>query len=197
MRKKMTAIVLLSISSMFYTGCGEKGITQEEYDSVVAERDQYKAELDQIIQEQEEAEKQAELEKEENESKEYGIGDTWEVEGKFKITVNSVKETDYRNQFDESNPAAVYVINYTYENLGLQELYVTFEESIVDSTGKMATSYPGESEKYAQSVPKGAHCEAESTIAVENPGSFIEYVEVYDDEFNQYKATFNLEVKEK
>lgn len=195
MRKKIVAIVLLSAASMLYTGCGEKGVTQEEYDAVVAERDQYKAELEQIAAEQEEAEKQAELEKEKNESKEYGIGDTWEVEGKFKITVNSVEETDYRNQFDESDPAAVYVINYTYENLGLDELYVTFDESIVDSTGKMATSYPGNSEKYPQSVPKGAHCEAESTIAVENPGSFIEYVEVYDDEYNQYKATFNLEVK--
>lgn len=113
-----------------------------------------------------------------------------------KENVNSVIATDYRNQFDESNPAAVYVINYTYENIGLKEdLYVNFESKVVDNAGKVASSYPGDTEKYPESVPTGAFCEAEVTIGVENAGSFKDYVSIYDDDYNEYSAIFNLEVQ--
>ena len=137
-----------------------------------------------------------EQEEESKETKEFKVGETWEVDGKFKVTVNSVIATDYRNQFDESNPAAVYVINYTYENIGLKEdLYVNFESKVVDNAGKVASSYPGDTEKYPESVPTGAFCEAEVTIGVENAGSFKDYVSIYDDDYNEYSAIFNLEVQ--
>lgn len=111
-------------------------------------------------------------------------------------TPNGTIATDYRNQFDESNPAAVYVINYTYENIGLKEdLYVNFESKVVDNAGKVASSYPGDTEKYPESVPTGAFCEAEVTIGVENAGSFKDYVSIYDDDYNEYSAIFNLEVQ--
>lgn len=64
-----------------------------------------------------------------------------------------------------------------------------------DNAGKVASSYPGDTEKYPESVPTGAFCEAEVTIGVENAGSFKDYVSIYDDDYNEYSAIFNLEVQ--
>ena len=170
MKKKILSMLLVGTMALSMTACGsgkESGVSEAEYDKVVKERDQYKEELEEIKKKEEES----------KETKEFKVGETWEVDGKFKVTVNSVIATDYRNQFDESNPAAVYVINYTYENIGLKEdLYVNFESKVVDNAGKVASSYPGDTEKYPESVPTGAFCEAEVTIGVENAGSFKDYV---------------------
>lgn len=189
MKKKILSMLLVGVTALSMVACGgggESGVSQEEYDKVVKERDQYKAELEAIQKEEEES----------RETKEFKVGETWEVDGKFKVTVNSVTATDYRNEFEESNPAAVYVINYTYENIGLKEdLYVDLESKVVDNAGKVASSYPGGTEKYPESVPTGAYCEAEATIGVENVGSFKDYVSVYDDDYNEYSAIFNLEVQ--
>lgn len=73
-------------------------------------------------------------------------------------------------------------------------MYVNFESKVVDNAGKVASSYPGDTEKYPESVPTGAFCEAEVTIGVENAGSFKDYVSIYDDDYNEYSAIFNLEV---
>ena len=74
-------------------------------------------------------------------------------------------------------------------------MYVDFESQIVDNGGKMGTSYPGDYELYPQSVPIGANCEAQACIAVENPGSFKDYVEIYDDDYNLHEAVFNLDIQ--
>lgn len=189
MKKKILSMLLVGTMALSMTACGsgkESGVSEAEYDKVVKERDQYKEELEEIKKKEEES----------KETKEFKVGEIWEVDGKFKVTVNSVIATDYRNQFDESNPAAVYVINYTYENIGLKEdLYVNFESKVVDNAGKVASSYPGDTEKYPESVPTGAFCEAEVTIGVENAGSFKDYVSIYDDDYNEYSAIFNLEVQ--
>lgn len=186
---------------MSLSACSSGGVSQEEYDKVVAERDEYKALLEEIgaggtdtSSGQLQSEWMETAEKEE--TKEFGVGETWEVEGKFKVTVNSVITTDYRNEYDESNPSAVYIVNYTYENIGIEnELYVSFENKVVDNGGKMASSYPGDIDKYATYVPTGAYCEAEACIGVENAGSFKDYITVYDDEYNEHYAVFNLEVQ--
>lgn len=57
-----------------------------------------------------------------NESnKEYRIGDTWTVDGQWNITINSVRETSERNQYSDKNPTSVYIVTYTYENLGYKD----------------------------------------------------------------------------
>lgn len=195
--KKLKTILLAGVLAVSIAACGNSGVSQEEYDKVVKERDELKAELEAMGSiEQEPEEKTSENEEKTEETKEFKIGETWEVDGKFKITVNSVVASDYRNEFSETNPAAVYIINYTYENLGLnEELYVDLESKIVDNSGKMGTTYPGDTDKYPQYVPIGANCEAEACIAVENPGSFKDYVSIYDDEYNEHTAIFNLDAQ--
>ena len=40
---------------------------------------------------------------------EFNIGETWTVDGQWSLVVNSVTATEDRNEFAETNPAAVYV----------------------------------------------------------------------------------------
>lgn len=43
---KKTLLMMGLCATIFLTGCGNEGVSQEQYESVVAERDMYKAELD-------------------------------------------------------------------------------------------------------------------------------------------------------
>lgn len=117
------------------------------------------------------------------------------MEDLFKVTVDTVEETPERNEFSDKNPAAVHVITYTYENLGLQEdLYVSMEDSIIDNDGKMGYSYPADRTLYPQTVPPGARCEAQACIGADDPGDFKIRVTLYDNEFNEHKAMFSVEL---
>ena len=107
----------------------------------------------------------------------YRIGESYVVEGQWKITVDSVEATDDRNEYSDKKPTAVYLITYTYENLGYDDdimngLYISLDDGIVDSAGKMGYSYPGDISMYPQETPVGASCQAQACIGVDNAGSF-------------------------
>lgn len=130
--------------------------------------------------------------------KEYKIGETWIVEGQWKLTVDSVEEVQDRNEYSDKNPQAVYIINYTYENLGYKDdvmdgLYLSMEDSIIDNTGKMGYSYPGDITFFPQETPIGATCQAQACIGVDNPGGFKVNVSQYDGNGTEQSAVFNLE----
>lgn len=57
----------------------------------------------------------------------YGIGDTWEVEGQWKLTIDGVTITDERNEYADEEPAQVVIIDYSYENIGYED-----EDGIMD-----------------------------------------------------------------
>lgn len=125
----------------------------------------------------------------------YKIGETWTVDGQWSLTVNSVEETPYRNEFSESNPTAVYIVTYTYTNLGRSGgLFMSMDNKIVDSAGKMGQSYPGDISIYPQDTPAGATCQAQCCIGVDNPGSFEIYMDEYDDNGEEQKAIFSIEL---
>ena len=133
--------------------------------------------------------------------KEYHIGDTWTVDGQWSLTINSITETDFRNEFSDTNPSHVYMIDYSYENLGYKDangimngLYFDLEISqIVDSSGVMGASYPGEITNYAQETPVGAKCNARSCIGVDTSGTITLHISQYDGNSVEHKATFVLE----
>lgn len=132
---------------------------------------------------------------------EYNIGEPWVVEGQWKLTVDSVEETDERNEYSDYHPAAVYIVTFTYENIGYKDpdglsdgLYFILDDSIVDAGGKMGYSYPGDITMYPQETPVGATCEGQVCIGVDNPGSFKINVEHYDGNDVEQKATFNVTV---
>lgn len=133
----------------------------------------------------------------------YGIGDTWTVNGQWNLTINSVTPTDERNEFADTNPAEVVIIDYTYENLGYEDsneimngLYLDLEMGqIVDSAGQMCQSYPASSvTKYAQETPVGVTCNAQAAIGLTQAGGPIEItMNEYDGDNNEQTATFKLE----
>lgn len=130
----------------------------------------------------------------------YTVGQTWEVKGQWKLTINSAFETDYRNEFySDHSVAAVYIIDFTYENLGyvdsngiMDGLYFNLDDMIVDSNKTMGYSYPGDISKYPQETPVGAQCNGEVCIGVDNAGPFEITVIQYDGNGNKQKAVFSL-----
>lgn len=129
----------------------------------------------------------------------YKIGDVWTVPGQWTLTINSVEEMSERNEYADTDPAAVYLISYTYENLGYEAdgmngLFIDFMDGIVDSERKMGYSYPGDITLYPQETPVGAICEAQTCIGVDNPGNFEIHFSTYDGSDNQQSAVFVLEL---
>ena len=51
----------------------------------------------------------------------YNIGEPWVVEGQWKLTVDSVEETDERNEYSDYHPAAVYILHC---NLYVREYWI-------------------------------------------------------------------------
>lgn len=131
----------------------------------------------------------------------YAIGQTWTVEGQWSLTVNSVTETKSRNEYSDKNPGAVYIVDYSYTNLGyvdksglMDGLYLGLDESIVDASGVMGYSYPGDISQYPQETPVGATCNAQACIGVDTPGNFTINVRQYDSNGNKQSASFDITV---
>ena len=154
-----------------------------------------------------------EEETDEDEVPEIKVGETWTVDGLWKVTINSVTETEERNSYDDRNPEAVYIVDYTYENLGYKDEYskgLGFDldgvySQIVDSDKEMGYSYY----VYVLSkltspdyVPVGARMTAQVAIGVNHKGTFsILYEGRVEDRENLYdskiyRVKFICEVKE-
>ena len=130
----------------------------------------------------------------------YAIGETWVVNGQWKLTVKSVEATDSRNEYADTDPAAVYIVTYEYENIGYEAdgwngLFLSLEDGIVDNAGKMGYSYPGDITMYAQETPVGATCEAQACIGVDNAGSFKINFSNYDGTGTEQKAIFDISIE--
>ena len=126
---------------------------------------------------------------------EFGIGEVWTVDGQFSLEIVKVTETEERNEYSDRDPAAVYIVDYVYENLGYEDeysagLYLGISDQIVDAGGEMAYSYPGDITYYPRETPVGAKCYAQCCIGVDNPGRFKLYVTKYDSGRNRHKAVF-------
>lgn len=130
-------------------------------------------------------------------SKMYKVGDIIEIktsEGAYTLSVDKVEKTADRNQFDESNPADVYKITYTYSNISLADnLYISeYDFGLVDSTGTMGFSYPGSMNNYPNETVKGAKCTAEMTLASHTSGDKL--ILAYRDNFFSDSADVYIQV---
>lgn len=133
----------------------------------------------------------------------YEIGDTWTVAGQWELTIDSVEEINERNEYADTDPAAVYMVTYSYENLGYEDkdgllngLYIDLSMAgIVDADKKMGYAYPGDITMYPQEAPIDAKCEAQACVGVDNAGNFKLNVSAYDSDGNEQKATFSVVVE--
>lgn len=136
--------------------------------------------------------------------KTYGLGQTWRVNGQFEFTINRVYETDYRNPYDETNPAQVIMIEYTCKNIGyidsspsMPGLWMTIDNygKVIDQSGYMAEIYPGDINHYYQELPIGASCVAESCYGLRNRSQRIKLqMDMYLGGMRTEQALFDLPV---
>ncbi len=132
--------------------------------------------------------------------KHYQLYETWTVDGLFSVRVNSIKVLSDRNEYyDGEEPAQVVLIDYTYENLGINDEYMgglfVDVDKVMDSGRNMCQTYPSISvTKYAQPTPIGGICNAQTAYGLKTVGSPIKvYFSVHDENYNEYTAVFELE----
>lgn len=132
----------------------------------------------------------------------YSIGETWTVPGQWALTINSVRETDDRTPAIKHDPAAVYVINYTIENLGYEkngssDLYFSLDTYIKDSAGENGYAYLADEDPDLAPRPtyKGEQNDIEIAIGVDHAGDFE--LGVFDADMNgeMQKALFEIKVE--
>ena len=126
------------------------------------------------------------------------LGEAWVVEGQWELTITGITETPERNQYTEKNPAAVYIIDYSYKNLGYENTYsdglsMYVDNTIVDAANRMGYSYPGTVSRYPQEAPIGAICDAQACVGVDNAGSMRISVTKTDGNGMNQKAIFILD----
>ena len=199
MKKKIIASLLLSaalLSSSISVFADEKDDRIAELEETIVTLESENEDLRATIAELEE--KLSEATPKSSNQAEYKIGETWVVEGQWKLTIDSVEETMERNEFEDTDPAAVYIINYTYENLGYESEFtnglfidLNLSSDVVDASGTMAYNYASDIVD-AQATPIGAKCIAQSAIGVDNPGDFKIYFSDYDGTGTIQKAVFSI-----
>lgn len=194
MKKKLFAAILCGVFAL-----STVSVYADEKDDRIAELEMQLDEANKTIKElQEELAKYTEGSSQE----EYKIGDTWTVPGQWSLKIDSVEETADRNEYEEKQPGAVYIVTYTYENLGYEDadglmngLYIDLSlGNIVDSAGKMGYSYPGDIAMYPQETPVGASCEGQACIGVDNAGSFKIHFSTFDGTDAEQSAVFSIDV---
>lgn len=189
MYKKLLTLILTATMIIPLSSCGEASSVDMDTTKTTSE----KVTAEDTVEEESKATTKTE----------FSTGETWEVEGQWRVTVNSVTPTDERNEFSDKQPAAVYVIEYTYENLGFEDedgfldgLFIDFESGqIVDAGKTMGYSYPGDVTSYAEPVPVGAAHTAQSCIGVNTPGNFTVKISSRDSDNNNHAATFICNVE--
>ncbi|MDT2818096.1 hypothetical protein P7H55_09635 [Vagococcus lutrae] len=180
--------LLLSTSLLFLTGCQTNDTKNVSNNTSATE-----------ISEKENLKQTKETKKEEKTI--YKQDKWWEVDGQWKLKINSVTTTDERNEFSDKEPAQVVIINYTYENLGyedeIQDLFM-MPAKVIDSQNKMAETYPASGDSSPQPTPPGAIMENASDVyGLNNEGGPIKITfEQYDNDDKLQKATFEVDITE-
>lgn len=133
------------------------------------------------------------------EDKVYGLNEEWVVDGQWKVKVTGVTVTTQRNQFSDTNPAEVVVVNYTYENLGytddIQDLFLT-PKTVIDGAKKVVSTYPVSLPNNPKPTPVGAVCEAQEAfgLTVASDKIQINFEKFGSKDKTKHKATFEVPV---
>ena len=113
---------------------------------------------------------------EKKEEKIYTIGETVTYTKNSKdlihFTVDSVRNTDDRNEFSDSQPEQVIIIHYSYENIA---------------------TYPASIDTYPQTAPIGTKSEGEEAYGLKQQSSKIKLIVELD--YSGTKATYELPIQ--
>ena len=151
MKKVLVVLLSAMIISSAFVGCGGSRVTVKE------------------------PQKQEQNKEVKNTIPEIKLGEPFEVKtenGDYTLTINSIKTTDERNQFEKEQPKQVILIDYKYDNKSFQnndgmKLYVDEQAFIVmDGEGNVLRTYPSNMDKMPQPVPVGGKCKAQIAYGV-------------------------------
>ena len=131
----------------------------------------------------------------------FKVGETWTVDGEWSLKINGISETEERNQFNENNPEAVYIVDYSYRNLGYTDpgevsngLYFGFGyDDVTDCEGEPGYAYPVSVPQYPKFAPYGTVCFGQCAIGVDHAGPFEITVRQFDHDFNACYAVFEVD----
>ncbi|HSR03935.1 MAG TPA: hypothetical protein VLM88_05060 [Proteiniclasticum sp.] len=95
----------------------------------------------------------------------FKLGEIIEVtteEGNYTITIDEIRKTDERNEYENRKPEAVYEIIYTFSNISMDStLYIDdYSFTLIDEYGNTGYSYPNYSDIYPSETVKGARSTA-------------------------------------
>ncbi|MCR4658527.1 MAG: hypothetical protein K5770_20200 [Lachnospiraceae bacterium] len=128
------------------------------------------------------------------------VRDVWTVEGSWSFSLDAVMPGITVGDSDR-NPAAVYMIQYTYWNEGLKgddgsdkELIFSLSDHIIDNAGRAGYSMNVDNSYEPQPVYPGQSCTAQIWVGVDNPGPFDVVVGEYDSTGNYQEVVYHLEV---
>lgn len=190
MKKK---VLILALSVVMLTGCGNK-----TDDTKTAKSNTPSVESTERV--KEDSKSNAKKDENKNDSKVLTKDDEWVVDGQWKLKILDVKATDDRNEFSEKEPKQVVVVSYSYENIGFDDkisdgLFFT-PDQIVDETGSVGYTYPGEITNYPDEVPVGSKIEiAEEVFGLDHESKEVTLIFTkYDGNDQKQKATFKVPV---
>ena len=128
---------------------------------------------------------------EKKEEKIYTIGETVTYTKNSKdlihFTVDSVRNTDDRNEFADSQPEQVIIIHYSYENIA----NINFK--VIDEGGNVCETYPASINIYPQTAPIGTKSEGEEAYGLKQQSSKIKLIVELD--YSGTKATYELPIQ--
>ena len=190
MKKK---VLILALSVVMLTGCGNK-----TDDTKTAKSNTPSVESTEKV--KEDSKSNAKKDENKNDSKVLTKDDEWVVDGQWKLKILDVKATDDRNEFSEKKPKQVVVVSYSYENIGFDDkisdgLFFT-PDQIVDETGSVGYTYPGEITNYPDEIHVGSKIEiAEEVFGLDNESKEVTLIFTkYDGNDQKQKATFKVPV---
>ena len=105
--------------------------------------------------------------------------------GKYRVKFTSIKETNDRNQFSDTQANKVVVIEYEYENMTLEDdLFIsdTTNFKAYDKENNQLETYPVDT-KYSSNVSKGRKTTASVAYALNSDSNYVE-LEFYDNVWN-------------
>lgn len=117
--------------------------------------------------------------------------------GEYAVSMNKATIGTQYNQFHDTQPERILIIDYSYENIS-SDTDVTFSflyMRVYDGEGNLLETYPSIETKQSQGlVSKGHHTSASTAYSLNSSSNEIT-IDVYDPVFNKF-GTFKLTIEE-
>lgn len=193
----MKVLVLLIVCSML-VACGSKVTTTKKSDTDTAKVEANDSDAGTEEEVTTGAEGEEAVTEDTNTDQKYGLGDLISVsvdgQEKYMISIDGVTTTDERNEYADTEPAQVILVDYTYWNVGCEEdIYISdYDFKVIDADKNVCSSYPGSISDYPSNAPLGTRCSAQACFGLDKESENVE-LHFYDNLLNT-SSDFIIEV---